>query len=86
MSKSLTIEQPVTDIPKCENLGCTEYLGYFDIKNKRRFCRKCRVDNYVLRWKCKNEKCPNILNSSQFRETKYYCNFCRKIEKLEVIS
>lgn len=60
----------------CENLGCTEKLGHFDIKKGRRFCRKCRSFQNDLRWRCKS--CPNILNISECRETRKYCNTCQR--------
>lgn len=66
-----------TPIPKCEAIGCNENLGFFDRKNHSRFCRKCRINFYVLRWKCKNPLCEGIINSSQYRETKLYCDNCR---------
>jgi hypothetical protein len=59
----------------CENIGCTSRLGYFDIKNGSRFCRKCRVSNNVLVWKCKG--CDNRLYSSQSRETRKFCDDCK---------
>lgn len=59
----------------CASLGCINRLGYFDIKNGRRFCRKCRQVHNVLRWKCRG--CPNILNSSQCRETRKFCDSCK---------
>ena len=55
----------------CEELDCTNPLGYFDIKNGRRFCRACRASGKALQWKCKH--CDYILSNNQFRETKLYC-------------
>lgn len=67
-------------LPKqlCENIGCPNELGYFDIKNGRRFCRKCRVFHKVLRWKCKG--CDAILYGSECRETRKLCNNCKGIQ------
>lgn len=66
----------ITVIPKCEAVGCNKPLGYFDIKNRSRFCHCCRSNGYnVLRWKCKG--CDTILYASQYRETKKYCDGCR---------
>lgn len=76
MSK-LEIENQIQNMPKCEALGCNENLGYFDIKNKSRFCKKCRINYYVLRWRCKGKDCNNILCSSECRETRKYCNRCQ---------
>lgn len=72
---SLIIQEPEKLGPKCESIGCSEPLGYFDIKNNSRFCRKCRINYYVLRWKCKG--CEGVLNSSECRETRKYCNKCK---------
>lgn len=59
----------------CKSIGCLETLGYFDIKNKRRFCRKCRSTNPILRWKC--QSCTTILSTPQCRETRLYCDNCQ---------
>lgn len=63
---------------KCENIDCEEILGYFDLKNGRRFCRKCRVFHKVILWKCAT--CPNIISSSQCRETRLLCDRCKGLK------
>lgn len=68
----------ITIIPKCENVGCNNDLGYFDRKNGSRFCRLCKSNSHsVLRWKCKG--CDVILYASNYRETKKYCDGCRRL-------
>lgn len=69
------IVKSVNDLVKCEEIDCDGYLGYFDVKNGRRFCKKCRNFLKVLRWKCKG--CDTILYGSQCRETKKYCDRCK---------
>lgn len=69
--------------PKCEAIGCSQPLGYFDIKNGSRFCHGCRSNAYsVLRWKCKG--CDAIISASRYRETKKYCDKCRGLS-VEII-
>jgi hypothetical protein len=63
----------------CANIGCSTKLGFFDIKKKRRFCRKCRIISKVLEWKCK--KCDNIISNSSCRETRRLCNNCQPGKK-----
>ena len=85
---SITIQKPkeiqtvlITEIEKnkgktiCLDFRCNEKLGYYDIKNGKRFCRKCRVLHNVLLWKC--EGCNNLLSNSQCRETRRLCNSCQ---------
>lgn len=62
----------------CEAIGCTNSLGYFDIKNGKRFCRTCSTFYKVLRWRCKT--CPNIINGSTCRETRKYCDQCKGVK------
>lgn len=80
---NITLQKLKPTVPICENIGCGENLGYFDIKNKHRFCRKCRINYYVVRWKCK--KCPNIINSSECRETTKLCRKCRGIPDITML-
>ena len=68
------MKSEVITLQKCQNVGCTTELGYFDIKNGKKFCRKCRSNN-ILRWKCR--LCPNILQNSDCRETRKYCDNCK---------
>lgn len=75
MNDTTTIIAPAE--PVCEDISCNEKLGYFDKKNHSRFCHKCRVSQKIKRWKCKG--CPNIIYSSEARETRKYCLTCRGV-------
>lgn len=59
----------------CENLGCVNQLGYYDIKKGTRFCKKCKSTSHTLEWKCRG--CNNIISNSGYRETRLYCSSCR---------
>lgn len=58
----------------CANIDCKAELIGFDIKNQNRFCRRCRISQKTLRWKC--GKCPAILDNNYYREGRKYCNNC----------
>lgn len=60
----------------CIELDCGSPLGYFDIKNKNRFCRKCTAFHRPLRWKC--EGCDVILTNCTCRETRRLCDNCQR--------
>ena len=69
----------LTESLQCEQIGCTNFLGYFDVKNNKRFCLSCRMMSH-LRWKCKTNGCMNILDSNTSRETRKYCDECKGIK------
>lgn len=72
---NILIEIPVI---LCENIGCTNTLGYFDIKAKRRFCRNCRVLQQ-LEWKCRD--CGERISNARCRETRKRCNRCQGLKE-----
>lgn len=71
---SILLKKPDT----CQNLNCNEKLLDFDIKAKRRFCRKCRISG-LIEWKCID--CNRTISNSQCRETRKRCNYCQGMIK-----
>lgn len=60
----------------CANLDCGQILSGFDLTNTQRFCRRCRISNRPLYWKC--GICDVRMSNTYYRETRKKCDRCAR--------